>query len=70
MKIIFSLSHLTLRILQIFHLCGQFSENVKNFEVPVRKKRSFRQFDGDHLYVLDIEFRKKIYFFTRHLEVF
>ena len=34
----FSLSHPTLGTFLIFHVCGQFFENLKNFEVPGRKK--------------------------------
>ena len=68
----FSLSHPTLGTFLIFDVCGQFFENLKNFEVPGRKNQSCREFDGDHFYILDIEFgRKKFFhFLTRHLENF
>ena len=58
----FSLSHPTLGTFLIFHVCGQFFENLKNFEVPKRKNQSCREFDGDYFYVLDIEFVRKPFF--------
>ena len=44
----------------------------QKIEVPRGKNQSCREFDGDHLYILDIEFgRKKFFhFLTRHLEIF
>ena len=57
----FSLSHPTLGTFLIFHVCGQFFENLKNFEVPGRKKQSCCEFDGDYSYVLDIEFGRKLF---------
>ena len=58
---IFSLSRPTFGTFLIFHVCGQFFENLKNFEVPGRKKQSCCEFDGDYSYVLDIEFGRKLF---------
>ena len=58
----FTLPHPTLRIFLNFYLCRQFFENLKFFEVIVRKNQSCRQFDGDHYYVLDIELGKNKFF--------
>ena len=58
----FSISHPTLRTFPIFISCGQFFVNLKKFEVPGRKNQSCWEFDGNHFFVLDIEFGRKKFF--------
>ena len=69
-EIFFLISHPTLRTFLIFHVCGQFFENLKNFEVPGRKNQSCREFDGYHFYVLDIEFGRHFLLSHSTLRIF
>ena len=43
------------------------SSKMIQIEVHGGKNQSCREFDWDHFYILDIEF-KKIHFLTQHLE--
>ena len=37
------------------------SSKIEKIEVPGRKNQSFREFDGDHFYILDVEFGRKFF---------
>ena len=56
----FSLSHPTLRIFLISSL-WKVHRKLKKFEVPGRKNQCCTEFDGDHFYILDIEFERKLF---------
>ena len=68
----FSLSHPTLGTFLIFHVCGQFFENLKNFEVPGRKKnKAVVNLTGIILMYWTLNLEENFFhLLTQHLEFF
>ena len=67
----FSLSHPTLGTFLIFHVCGQFFENLKNFEVPGRKNKVVVNLTGIILMYWTLNLEENFFhLLTQHLEFF
>ena len=59
-----SLSHPTIKIFQVFEELStemKYEKKQKKFQVSVRKNQSCREFNGNHFYILHIEFGEKYF---------